>query len=77
LAYLNLGLLDQAGKSLLEAVRLKPADPQAHYALCVYYARQGDTQAAAREFQTLKKLDPNLADQLSNLIRPGAAGKRP
>jgi Flp pilus assembly protein TadD len=77
LAYLNLGLLDKAGKSLTEAVRLAPQDPQARYALCVYYARRGDTQAASREFQTLKKLDPNLAQRLSNRLRAGTSEKRP
>ena len=77
LAYLNLGMLDQARKSLQEAVRLDPKDPQAHYALCVYYARAGDTQAANREFQALKSLDPKLAAQLTDLMRPGAPAKKP
>jgi Tfp pilus assembly protein PilF len=76
LAYLNLGLLDQARKSLQEAVRLDPKDPQAHYALCVYYARAGDTQAANQEFQALKKLDPKLAAQLTDLMRRGAPAKK-
>ena len=64
--------LDAARKSLKEAVRLDPKDAQAHYALCVYYARTGDAQAANREFQALKQLDPKLAEKLSNLMRPGA-----
>jgi Tfp pilus assembly protein PilF len=77
LAYLNLAQMDQARKSLQLAVRLDPKDPQAHYALCVYYARAGDTQAANQEFQALKRLDPKLAAQLSNLLRPGAPAKKP
>ena len=70
-------MLDEARKSLQEAVRLDPKDPQAHYALCVYYARAGDTQAANREFQALKSLDPKLADKLTDLMRPGAPAKKP
>jgi Flp pilus assembly protein TadD len=62
---------------LQEAVRLDPKDPQAHYALCVYYARAGDTQAANQEFQALKRLDPNLAARLTDLMRPGAPAKQP
>jgi Tfp pilus assembly protein PilF len=77
LAYLNLGFLDKAGKSLMEAVRLSPQDAQARYALCVYYAKKGDAEAAAREFQALKKLDPNLAQKLSQLMSPGAPGRKP
>jgi Flp pilus assembly protein TadD len=76
LAYLNLGALDKAGKSLNEAARLSPNDAQAHYALCVYYARTGDSQAANREFQTVQKLDPTLAQKLTSLMRPGTAGKK-
>ena len=62
---------------LQEAVRLDPKDPQAHYALCVYNARAGDTQAANREFQALKQLDPKLAEKLADLLRPGAPVKKP
>ena len=76
LAYLNLGAPEKAGKALTEAARLVPNDPQAHYALCLYYARKGDTQAAAQEFQTVQKLDPNLAQKLSSLMRPAAPGKK-
>jgi Tfp pilus assembly protein PilF len=77
LAYLNLGQMELARKSLQEAVRLEPKDAQTRYALCVYYARQGDAQAANREFQALKQLDPKLAEQLSKQIQPGAPAKKP
>ena len=77
MAYLNLGRLDEAQKSLREASRLQPDDAQTHYALCVYYLRKGDAEAANREFQALKGLDPTLAENLSGLMRPEASGKKP
>ena len=58
-------------------MRLEPKDPQAHYALCLYYARTGDTQAANREFQAVQRLDPKLAEKLSGLMRPGAPARKP
>ena len=47
----------------------EPKNPQAHYALCVYYARTGDAQAADREFKILQGLDKNLAQKLAEPVR--------
>ena len=69
LAYFNLNRLEEARKALQEAVALEPKDPQAHYALCVYYARAGDAQAANREFKILQGLDKDLAQKLAEQVR--------
>ena len=59
----------------MEAARLQPNDPQAHYALCLYYARTGNTKAATQEFQAVQKLDPKLAHKLSSLMTWGRREK--
>lgn len=69
LANLNLNHLDEAKKALQEAAALDPKDPQVHYALCVYYARTGDVQAANKEFKTLQDLDKDLARKLAEQIK--------
>ena len=69
LAYFNLNRLDEARKALQEAAALEPKNPQAHYALCVYYARAGDAQAADREFKILQGLDKDLAQKLAEPVR--------
>ena len=48
---------------------LDPKDAQAHYVLCVYYARTGDVQAANKEFKILQALDKDLAKKLAEQIR--------
>ncbi len=69
LANLNLNRLDEAKKALQEAAALDPKDPQAHYALCVYYARTGDVQGANKEFKALQALDKDLAKKLAEQIK--------
>jgi hypothetical protein len=37
--------------------------------LCAFYAQTGDREAAAREYQTLKSLDKNLAQKFADLLK--------
>jgi tetratricopeptide (TPR) repeat protein len=71
----NLGMADiklnrwpEARQAFDKAVALKADSPEAHLGLLACSIQQGDRQAAARAYQTLAKLDKNLARQADKLL---------
>jgi Flp pilus assembly protein TadD len=62
------GRYAEAVAELKEAIRLKPDLAHAHLALGLAYLGQHDRAAAAHEVQSLSDHDPNLADQLQELL---------
>lgn len=63
-AYAQKGRYDEAVEALNETVSLKPTWSTPHYALGVVHLIRGDVEAAFREYQVLRQLDPPLADSL-------------
>ena len=55
-------------KALKQTVRIKPDDTFAYYNLGVAYLSAGDKVAAMEEYEVLKTLDAELADQLLSVI---------
>lgn len=71
----NLGMADiklnrwaEARGAFDKAVALKADNPEAHLGLLACSIQQGDRQAAIRAYQTLAKLDKNLARQADKLL---------
>ena len=68
ITYDILGFNDKAMKALKRAVLIDPRFAQAHHALALCYLRNGDRASALAEYEILRGLDSNLADQLIQLI---------
>jgi tetratricopeptide (TPR) repeat protein len=75
-AHFNLGLALYNGKRFSEAieayqavVKLRPQLAAAHYNLGLSYVAIDDKQAARRQYEILRPLNPNMADQLQKAIR--------
>jgi tetratricopeptide (TPR) repeat protein len=68
ITYDILGFNDKAMKALKRAVLIDPRFAQAHHALALCYLRNGDRASALAEYKILRGLDPDLADQLIQLI---------
>jgi predicted O-linked N-acetylglucosamine transferase (SPINDLY family) len=58
---------EEAVRALGEAVQRAPEDPAMRYSLAVAQADAGDTAAALRSYETLRKLDPGHGQGLVNL----------
>ncbi|NIQ87925.1 MAG: tetratricopeptide repeat protein [Deltaproteobacteria bacterium] len=69
IAYDILGFNDKAMKALKRAVLIDPRFAQAHHALALCYLRNGDRASALAEYEILRGLNPDLADQLIQLIK--------
>lgn len=67
-AYVILGRNSKAMEACLKAIQLRPGYAKAHYALALSYLMLGDSQSALKEYEILKTLDPDLANQLIDLI---------
>lgn len=67
-AYNSLSRHQEAIEPLQQAIRLKPNHINAHYNLGVAYLATGDKTSAAEIWGTLKNLDQEKANELSNLI---------
>jgi tetratricopeptide (TPR) repeat protein len=67
-AYVILGRNDEAVEACKKAIRLRPGYAKAHFALALNYLMLGDSESALREYETLKTLDKDLANQLIHLI---------
>ena len=52
--------------ALKEAVRLNPNHAKAHMGLAIAYGGAMDMQSARQHYETLKKLDPILANKLAD-----------
>ncbi|HEV2667609.1 MAG TPA: tetratricopeptide repeat protein, partial [Blastocatellia bacterium] len=66
--YLIQGHLDGVITNLKSAIKLDPNYAAAYFGLGMAYSAIGDKQAAMKEYRTLKKLDPQLAQQLLSNI---------
>ena len=66
--YNILGMNAEAVKALKKAVLINPRFAQAHYSLALCHLWNGDQVSALEEYEILKGLDPNLAEQLMLLI---------
>lgn len=64
-----LGRYQESINSFKQAVRIKPDFADAHFNLGVTYLITGDKALAVQEYEILKTLDNQKADQLYNLIR--------
>ncbi len=68
ITYNILGFSVEAIKALKKAVLINPRLAQARHALALCYLRNGDRASALEEYEILRGLDPDLADQLILLI---------
>jgi tetratricopeptide (TPR) repeat protein len=75
-AHFNLGLALYNGKRFSEAIeayqavlKLRPQLAAAHYNLGLSYVAINDKQAARKQYEILKPLNANMADQLLKVIR--------
>lgn len=69
LEYMLLKRFEQALPYLETAVKLKPDDPMAQYNLAITYINLNDNYSAREVLKVLQRLDRNLADRLSKLIK--------
>lgn len=67
-AYSDKGDYQKAGEAYNEAIRLNPKAPDLHYRLGVTYYQRDKKKEAIAEYNVLQTLDPNLAQDLYNLI---------
>ena len=56
-----------------QAIDLAPADPNPHEYLARTYLAMGNKDAAMREYETVRHLDPKLADELLKAIQANDA----
>ena len=68
IAYGKLGRHDEAIKAFKRAIHLKPDDTDTHYNLGLAYLLVGDRDLALEEYEILKALDKDLANELFNKI---------
>jgi tetratricopeptide (TPR) repeat protein len=78
-AYFNLAVLyarrrqlEQTIENLGHAIRIRPDYAEAHYHLGLAYIAAGDQVSAMKQFETLTKIDPKLAERLSVSIQTGS-----
>jgi len=67
-----LGRYDEALEQLETAIRLRPVNPGAYHNRGVIYERQGEREAAVREYHTALRYDPQYAPSRRALERLGA-----
>ena len=68
ITYNILGFNVEAMKAIKTAVLIDPRFAQARHALALCHLRNGDRASALKEYEILRGLDPDLADQLILLI---------
>jgi len=66
--YEEAGLHKKAIEAYKQAIRIKPDIAEAHYNLGVIYLVLNDRGSALEQYKILKTLDPEMANQLFNLI---------
>jgi len=64
---------DKALDAYKQAISLKPDFPYPHEYMARTYLAMGDKDAAMREYEILKRLDPKMADQLLKAIQANDA----
>jgi tetratricopeptide (TPR) repeat protein len=65
----DIGNTQHAIDVLREAIRLRPEYLKAHYTICKIYSEIGDSENANKEFEIIKKMDSNVADELASIIK--------
>lgn len=65
----DIGNKQQAIDVLEEAIRLKPEYLKARYTICKIYSEIGDRENAIKEYEIIKKMDSNVADELAPIIK--------
>jgi len=70
-ALFELGRPEEAIGACLRALSLRPGYAVGHATLCEIYAQLGNYEAAIREFEILRDLDPGLAGQVADLVKCG------
>jgi Flp pilus assembly protein TadD/4-amino-4-deoxy-L-arabinose transferase-like glycosyltransferase len=68
IAYSNLGRYEEAINALKRAIKIKPDYANAHFALGFTYLSSGDKHSAMEEYEILKTLDAQMANNLLNQI---------
>jgi len=68
IAYDKLGMNKEAIEAFKQAIRIKPDYVLAHSCLGLAYLKIGNKGMALEEYKILKDLDPELAEELFNLI---------
>jgi tetratricopeptide (TPR) repeat protein len=72
--YCQLELVREAVAAYKQAIRIKPDHAYAHYFLSLAYMQRGDKRSAMDEYEILKELDADLANELLNVINRRAIG---
>lgn len=67
-AYWNCGHYEQAMAAYKQAMKLHVNDPHVHYQIAQAYLKMGDKDSALEEYEILKSLDEELANELFGLI---------
>jgi tetratricopeptide (TPR) repeat protein len=70
MAYLGLQRHSDAIEAFQQALRIKPDNALTWYNLGIVYNEAGNNSAALDVVKTLRRLDPEKADTLFNLIAP-------
>lgn len=68
MALIGLRNIDTAQIAFERAIALDPEDALAHYGIGMIYVMKGDRTSALQEYQVLRDLDPDLANELFSTI---------
>ena len=68
LAYFQSGMYQEAIQANNQAIQINPDDAETHLALGVIYILLDDKDAALKEYEILKELDPQMANDLLEKI---------
>jgi tetratricopeptide (TPR) repeat protein len=68
LAYFQSGLYREAIQANKQAIQINPDDAETHLALGVIYILLNDKDSALKEYEILKDLDPQMANELIEKI---------
>jgi len=67
-SYYSLGFYEDAINALKHAININPDNAKSHYSLGGVYNLIGDRKSALNEYEILKKLDINKANELFGFI---------
>mgnify|MGYP001037322489 CR=1 FL=1 len=68
-AYWNCGRYEKAMLAYKRAMKLQVNNPETHYQMAKAYLKMGDKDSALEEYEILKDMDENLANELAAHIR--------
>jgi tetratricopeptide (TPR) repeat protein len=68
-AHNDIGNKQKAIDVLKEAIRLKPEYIKAHYIICKIYTEIADRENAIKEYEILKNMDSNVAEEFAPIIK--------